>query len=82
MKRNIRWRIAYFLIYLLRKLKVSCVIGFEIHGNKKEVQTKHDMTFYYDSNFNDVVIKNSDNTVFNMPRGKFKTIDQRQMNGL
>lgn len=71
MKRYIRWRAAYIFIYLLRKLKVSCIIGFDIHGDKMEVQTKNKTTFYFDSNFNDVVIKNHDDTVFNMPKGKF-----------
>lgn len=47
-----RETLAEICIWILRKLKVSCIIGMKV--NSKSIYGKNELVYWHDSDFNDV----------------------------
>ena len=61
--------IACACVYILRKLKVSTIIGFEIHGGSLKCKQNYGMV--YDCDFTSADYFVSDGRKFDIPPGKY-----------
>lgn len=57
-------------VWYLWKRKKSAIIGVKLKDG--EFQTKNSTTYYFDNEFTDVVVKDKNGKLFNIPEGKFK----------
>ena len=62
--RKLRFKIADLLVYFLRKLKVTVMIGINV---KDRIHCKYDQTLLYDCSWDDPQIITSDGNVFEIP---------------
>ncbi|MDS7057179.1 hypothetical protein NXG04_07755 [Klebsiella pneumoniae] len=56
-------------VWYLQKRKKSVIIGF--HLKEGELHEKNSTTYFYDNTFENIVIKDVNGKVFNIPDGKF-----------
>jgi hypothetical protein len=61
--------IAKSCVFILRKLKFSAIIGYEVNGGS--VKCKNYNGLLYDSDFNQVDYRVIDGSRFEIPPGKF-----------
>ncbi len=58
-------KLAQILIFLLRKLNVSCIIGFDCY--KDTIKARTNLAYYYDNSFNNMTVLDRNNDKLDIP---------------